>query len=105
VANLLHLAMNMDEELTDPALPSRDGRAPPISVFVRVGRGSNRGRGPNQRGTRGGRGLCIKCNACGSLNHMMSSCTASYDALLKWTLAKRKMTILKYGTPGELSRH
>jgi hypothetical protein len=30
----------------------------------------------------------------------MSSCTASDDALLKWILAKRKMIIQKYGTPG-----
>jgi hypothetical protein len=29
----------------------------------------------------------------------MSSCTTSDDALLKWTLAKRKMIVQKYGTP------
>jgi hypothetical protein len=29
----------------------------------------------------------------------MSSCIARYDALLKWTRAKRKMIIQKYGTP------
>jgi hypothetical protein len=40
-----------------------------------------------------------KCSACGSLNHIMSSCTTSDDAFLKWTLAKRKMTVQKYGTP------
>jgi hypothetical protein len=30
----------------------------------------------------------------------MSSCTAPDDAFLRWTLAKRKMTIKKYGAPG-----
>jgi hypothetical protein len=99
MANILHLAPNMDDELPDPALTTRDAPAPPISAFVGVGRGSNNGRGHNTRGTRGGRGLRNKCSACGSLNHILSSCAASNDAILKWTLAKRKMTIHKYGTP------
>jgi hypothetical protein len=30
----------------------------------------------------------------------MSSCTAPNDALLKWTLAKRKIIVQKYGTLG-----
>jgi hypothetical protein len=33
------------------------------------------------------------------MDHIMSSCTATDDALLKWTLAKRKMIIQNYGTP------
>jgi hypothetical protein len=34
------------------------------------------------------------------MDHILSSCTAPYDALLRWILAKRKMIIQKYGTPG-----
>jgi hypothetical protein len=30
----------------------------------------------------------------------MSACTAPDDAFLKWKLAKRKMTVQKYGAPG-----
>jgi hypothetical protein len=30
----------------------------------------------------------------------MSACTATDDAILKWNLAKRKMTFQKYGAPG-----
>jgi hypothetical protein len=30
----------------------------------------------------------------------MSACTAPDDAILKWNLAKRKMTVRKYGAPG-----
>jgi hypothetical protein len=30
----------------------------------------------------------------------MSACTAPDDAILKWNLAKRKMTVQKYGAPG-----
>jgi hypothetical protein len=59
-----------------------DGPALPISAFVAASRGSNTGRGHNHRGGRGGRGLPNKCSACGSVNHIMSSCTASDDALL-----------------------
>jgi hypothetical protein len=33
------------------------------------------------------------------MDHIMSSCTAPDDALLRWTLAKRKIIIQKYGTP------
>jgi hypothetical protein len=35
--------------------------------------------------------------ACGSLDHIMSSCTAPDDGLRRWTLAKRKMIVQKYG--------
>jgi hypothetical protein len=91
----------MDEELPDLAMTSHDGPTPPIfALFVAAVRGSNSGRGHNPRDTRGGRGLPNKCNACGSFNHIMSSCTTSDDALVKWTLAKRRMIILKYGTLG-----
>jgi hypothetical protein len=30
----------------------------------------------------------------------MSACTAPDDAIFKWNLAKRKMTVQKYGAPG-----
>jgi hypothetical protein len=81
-------------------MPTRDTSAPPISAFVVDGLGLNSRRAHAPRGTRGGRGLPNKCSACGSLNHIMSSCKASDDALLRWTLAKRKMIVQKYGTPG-----
>jgi hypothetical protein len=42
---------------------------------------------------------CPKGSAFGSMNHIMSSCTTSDDALMKWTLAKRKMIIHQYDTP------
>jgi hypothetical protein len=99
MAGILHLAQNVDEDTPDMAQPPTNGPAPPISTFVAAGRGSHSGRGQNPRGTRGGRGLPNKCSACGSLNHILSSCTVSDDALLKWTLAKRKLIIQKYGTP------
>jgi hypothetical protein len=98
MANILHLAHNMDDEPPDQAQPTTTSPTPPISAFVAVGRGSNSGRGHNPRGTRGGRGLPSKCSACDILNHIMSSCIASDDALHKWTLAKRKLIIMKYGT-------
>jgi hypothetical protein len=40
-----------------------------------------------------------KYNGWGSLDHILSSYTASNDALPKWTLAKRKLIIRKRGTP------
>jgi hypothetical protein len=83
MANIRHLAQNMDEDVLAPSLPAPDGPAPPIFAFVASGRGSNSGRGHNPRGTRGGRGLPNKCSACNSLNHILSTCTASDDALLK----------------------
>jgi hypothetical protein len=100
MANILHLAHNMDEEVTAPGMLPPDTSAPPISAFVVVGRGSNIGRGHNSRGTRGSRGLHSRglpnmCSARGSLNHIMFSSTALDDALLKWTLAKRKMIVKK----------
>jgi hypothetical protein len=54
------------------------------------------------RGSRGGRSLPNKCSACGSMDHILSSCTALDDALPRWTIAKRKMIIQKYGAPGAL---
>jgi hypothetical protein len=100
MANILHIAQNTDEELPDPALTAHEGLAPPISTFVAACRGSSSGRGHNPRRTRGGHGLSNECSASCSLNHIMSSCTSSDDALLKWTLAKHKMIIHKYGTHG-----
>jgi hypothetical protein len=98
MAILLHMAQNMDEDLNDSNLTSRDSPAPPIYSFVAACRSSQSGRGHNNRGGRGCRGLPNKCSACGSLNHLMSSCIASDEALLKWTLAKRKMFVKKFGT-------
>jgi hypothetical protein len=34
------------------------------------------------------------------MDHILSSCTARDNALLKWTLAKQKMIVQKYGTLG-----
>jgi hypothetical protein len=34
------------------------------------------------------------------MNHIWSSCNALDDALMGWTLAKRKIIIQKYGIPG-----
>jgi hypothetical protein len=99
MANILHLAHNMDEEVSAPGMPAADTSPPPISVFVGVGRGSSNARGHNPRGSRYYRALPNKCSACGSMDHIMSSCTPADDALLKWTLAKREMIVQKYGTP------
>jgi hypothetical protein len=73
MANILHLAQNTDEELLDSTLAAPDGPAPPICAFVAVGRGSHNGRGHNNRGGRGDRGMCNRCNAYGNLNHILSS--------------------------------
>jgi hypothetical protein len=105
MANILHLAHNMDEDdAPDATLPHIS--LPPISAFVAACRGSHNGRGYPPRGPRSGRGLPTKCSASGSLDHILSSCTAPDDALLRWTLAKRKMIIQKYGAPsGSHSAH
>jgi hypothetical protein len=94
MTNILHQARNMDEDAGAQSMPAHDTSPLPISAFVAAGRGSN------PRGSRGGRGLPNKCSACDSMDHIMSSCTAPDDAFLKWTLAKRKMIVHKYGTPG-----
>jgi hypothetical protein len=93
MASILHLAHNMDEEASASGAPSPDTSTPPISMVVAAGRGSHNGRGHSPRGPRGGRGLPNTCTACDSLDNILSSCTIPYDALLKWTLAKRKMII------------
>jgi hypothetical protein len=100
MASILHLAHNMDEETCAPGAPAPDTSPSPIFAFVGAGPGSHNGRGHNSRGPRGGRGLPNKCSACGSLDHILSSSTAPDDALMRWTLAKRKMIIKKYGTHG-----
>jgi hypothetical protein len=103
---IFHLAHNMDEEVVAPGMPAHDTSTPTISAFVAACRGWKSGGGQNSRDTRGGRGLPIKCNACGSLNHILSSFIASDDALLKWILAKRKMIVKQYGTlTGSASAH
>jgi hypothetical protein len=90
----------MDEEASAQGAPVPDASPSSISAFVADGHGSHGGRGHTPRGPRGGRGLPNKCSACGSLDHIMSSCNAPNHALLRWTLAKRKMIVQKYGTPG-----
>jgi hypothetical protein len=100
MANILHPAQNMDEEVSAPGLPAPDTSPTHISAFVATGRGSHNGREHNPRGRRGGRGLPNRRNAVGSMDHIMSSYTAPDDTLLKWTLAKRKMIVQKYGLPG-----
>jgi hypothetical protein len=86
MAIILHLAQNMKEELTGTNLPPPVGTALQFFAFVAAGRGSHGGRGHPGRGGRGGRGLPNMCNACGSMDHMLSSCTASDDARLEWTV-------------------
>jgi hypothetical protein len=106
IANILHLAENMDDDLPNSTLAAPDGPAPPISAFVITGRNLHGGRGPNTRGGHGGRGFTNKCSACGSLNHIiLSSYTSSYDALLKGDLVKHKMIIQKFGTPCGTAPH
>jgi hypothetical protein len=100
MANILHMAQKTDEKLLDSDMRAPAGPASPISAFVVAGRGSQSGRGRNNRGGRGGRGLPNKCSVCGGMDHILSSCTASDDAIFKWTLAKRKLIIPKYGSPG-----
>jgi hypothetical protein len=101
MASILHQAQNIKEELPTFVNPSSKPPTPtpPISAFVAAGSTSSRGR-HNTRGGRGGRGpLPNKCSGCGGLDNIFSSCTASNDALLTWTLAKRKMIVHKYGAP------
>jgi hypothetical protein len=100
MANILHLAHNMDEETCASGAQAPDTSPPPISALVAAGRGTHNGRGHHPRGPRGGRGLPNKYSACGSLDHLLSSCNVPDDALLTWTLAKRKMILHKYGTVG-----
>jgi hypothetical protein len=99
MASILHLAHNMEEHDAPDAIAPHIS-PPPISAFVVAGRGLHSGRGHPPRGPRGGRGLPTKCSACGSPDHILSSCTTPEDALLRWTLAKRKIIIQKYGAPG-----
>jgi hypothetical protein len=89
MASILHLAHNMNKEASAPGAPTPDTSPPPIFAFVAAGRG----RGHTPRGPRCGRGLPNKCSSCGSVDHILSSCNAPHDALLRWTLAKRKMII------------
>jgi hypothetical protein len=99
MANILHLALNMEDELpgADATVPSKS--ASPIPVFVAARRGSHGGRGNYNRGSCGGRGLPNKCSGCGSLDHILSSYAASDDTLMKWTLAKRKLIAQKNWQP------
>jgi hypothetical protein len=97
MANILHMAKTVDEEVSAPGMPAPETSPSPIFAFVVACRGSHNGRGHNPRGRRGGRGLP---NACCSLEHILASRTAPDDALLTWTLAKRKTIVQKYGTLG-----
>jgi hypothetical protein len=93
MASILHMALNMDENAGAPSMPASDTSPHPIFAFIAASCGSHSGRSHNPRGPRGGRGLPNKCSACGCLDHITSSCTAPYDALLRWTMAKRKMIV------------
>jgi hypothetical protein len=97
MASILHIAHNMDDDRA-PDTPAPIASLPPMSAFVDAGRGSHSGRGQPHRHPRGSRPN--RCGVCGSPNHLMSACNAPNDAILKWNLAKRKMTVLKYGAPG-----
>jgi hypothetical protein len=103
MAIIMIVAQNMEEEL--PLLADREVVppyfvAPPISAFLADGRGQPRGRPHGFRGGGGRRGpLPNTFSTCGGLDHIMPLCTTLDDALLKWTLAKRKMMIVqRYGT-------
>jgi hypothetical protein len=99
MAIILHLAHNMETELQCTDLPTFVVTAPPISAFMAADRGSHGGRGHPGRGGQVGRGLPNKCNTCGSLDQILSSCIAYDAALLNWTLAKRKMIVHTYAPP------
>jgi hypothetical protein len=101
MAIILHLAQNMEEELPGIDLTVLACPSSPISAFVAIGRGSHGGRGHNIRGRRGGRGFG---RVFGGLNHIMSSCTASHEALVKRFMARKRMMIVwKYKTPGGIA--
>jgi hypothetical protein len=93
MVNILHLVENMEEDLPNSDLSASHGSGTPIASSAATDRGYHGGRRYNNRGGRGGRGLPNKCSACGSQDHILSqSCTTSDDALMKWTLAKRKIS-------------
>jgi hypothetical protein len=75
-------------------------QAPSIYAFIAAGRGSRGERGHPGHGGRGGLGLPNKCGACGSPDHIMSSCMASDEVVFKWNVARRKMIIHRYGSLG-----
>jgi hypothetical protein len=84
MVNILHVAQNMEEELPPSVdlASNHPSPAPQIYAFVAAGRNSYGGR-YNARGGRGGRDpLPNKCSDCGGLDHIMSSCKASNDAIL-----------------------
>jgi hypothetical protein len=97
MAIIIYLAHNMDDDPA-PDTPAPVASSPPIFAFVATGRDSRSGRGQPHCNPRGSRPN--KCGVCGSLNHLMSACTAPEDAILKWNLAKRKMLVQKFGAPG-----
>jgi hypothetical protein len=80
MAIILHLAHNMDDDPA-PDTPAQVAPPPPLSAFVTAGRGSHSGRGQPHLNPRGSRPN--KCGVCGSLNHLMSACTAPDDAILR----------------------
>jgi hypothetical protein len=95
---IMLLAQSMEEKIPLTAHPEAvppHFAAPSASAFVADGRGQPRGCPSGFRDGDGRRGpLPNKCSECGGgLYHIMSSCGASDDALLKWTLAKRKVIV------------
>jgi hypothetical protein len=83
MASILYLAQNMEEELLPIDQIIKLCPTPPISMFVVAGRGQHGGHGEGGRGGCVGRVLPNKYSACGGLDHIMSSCTASDDTLMK----------------------
>jgi hypothetical protein len=106
MVSILHLAHNMDEGVAAPGLPPMTLPplpSPRLALLVAV-RTTDAGKTPVALVA--AVAYLTKFSACGSTNHILSSCTTSDDALLKWTLAKRKMIVQKYGTPtGSSSAH
>jgi hypothetical protein len=92
----------MEEEFPRSHMATSVALAPPVIAFVVVGRGHHGERGNNGRGCRGGRGLPSKCSAFGSMDHILSSFTVYDAALMKLSIAKRKIIIQKYGSHGSI---
>jgi hypothetical protein len=55
MANILHMAQNMEEELPGTDMPARANTAPPLFAFVAPSRGSHDGRDHPDCGGRNGR--------------------------------------------------
>jgi hypothetical protein len=107
MAIILHLARNMEEDLplcVDFVIAPPCAHASVVFAFLADGRGPSRGRHHGTRSGRGGRGpLPNKCSACGGMDCILTTCRTSNDALLKWTLAKRRMIVQNTARQADLS--